>query len=51
LDLGDDATNTRWTEWWPEDGLQEWFNQSNDPVPEVFPRSVWPVKIRGMHML
>jgi hypothetical protein len=43
-------TNLEWMNWWPEDGLQEWLNHSQNPVPGVLPRSVWPVKIKGQEI-
>jgi hypothetical protein len=42
-----EAQNIDWIKWWPDDGLQEWLNHVQDPVPGILPRSVWPVKIRG----
>lgn len=37
-----------WMNWWPNDGLQQWLSQSQNPAPgNILPRSVWPVKIRG----
>ncbi|CZR51121.1 uncharacterized protein PAC_00996 [Phialocephala subalpina] len=42
-----EAQNTDWIKWWPDDGLQEWLNHVQDPVPGILPRSIWPVKIRG----
>jgi hypothetical protein len=39
--------NFDWINWWPDDGLQEWLNYAQDPVPGILPRSIWPVKIRG----
>ena len=42
--------NLEWMNWWPDDGLQEWINHSQDPVQGVLPRSVWPVKIKGQEI-
>jgi hypothetical protein len=39
--------NFDWINWWPDDGLQEWLNYAQGPVPGILPRSIWPVKIRG----
>jgi hypothetical protein len=47
---GQEATNSEWINWWPDDGLQEWLNHARDPVPGILPRSVWPVKIRGQQI-
>jgi hypothetical protein len=37
-------------DWWPDTGLQEWLNYSQDPVPGILPRSIWPVKIKGQEI-
>lgn len=44
------TNNLEWMNWWPDNGLQEWLNHSQDPVPGILPRSVWPVKIRGQEV-
>lgn len=44
------AKNLEWMNWWTDDGLQEWVNHSQDPVPGILPRSVWPVKVRGQEI-
>ncbi len=37
-----------WMDWWPDDGLQQWLGQSQNPAAgAVLPRSLWPVKIQG----
>lgn len=41
---------TDWMSWWPDDGLQEWLKIAQNPSPDVFPRSVWPVKIKGQEI-
>lgn len=43
-------TNTDWMAWWPEDGLQEWLKNAQNPSTGVLPRSVWPVKIKGQEI-
>jgi len=47
---GQETKNSEWINWWPDDGLQEWLNYAQDPVPGILPRSVWPVKIRGQQI-
>jgi hypothetical protein len=39
-----------WLEWWPDDGMQEFLNRNQDPIPGIHPRSVWPVKIKGQEI-
>ena len=47
---GQDSQASEWIDWWPDDGLQEWLNNSRDPVAGILPRSVWPVKVRGQQI-
>ena len=42
--------NLEWIKWRVDDGLQEWVSHSQDPVPGVLPRSVWPMKIKGQEI-
>ncbi|KAG0651194.1 Calcium permeable stress-gated cation channel 1 [Hyphodiscus hymeniophilus] len=42
-----EGQNLEWLKWAPDDGLQEWLKQSQDPAPGLVPRNVWPVKIKG----
>lgn len=39
--------NTDWMAWWSDGSLLEWVNHTQDPVPGVLPRGVWPLKIKG----
>jgi hypothetical protein len=43
-------SSLEWMNWWPDDGLQEWLNHTQDLVSGILPRSVWPVKIRGQEI-
>ena len=43
-------SNLEWVNWWPHDGLKEWLNHFQDPVPGGLSRSVWPVKIKGQEI-
>jgi len=36
-----------WKDWWPDDGLKEWLDESGDPIAGLVPSSVWPLRIRG----
>lgn len=39
--------NTDWMAWSSDKNLHEWVNHTQDPVPGVLPRGIWPVKIKG----
>ena len=39
-----------WKSWWPDDGRQEWLDESGEPVAGVLPKSIWPLKIRGQQI-
>ena len=39
-----------WKAWWPDDGLQEWLDESGEPIAGVLPRSTWPLRIRGQEV-
>lgn len=43
------SLEAQWAPWWP-DGLQEWFDHAPNPGAGTYPRSVWPVKIRGQQV-
>jgi hypothetical protein len=46
-----ESNKTDWQVWWPsDDGLQDWRNHTVDPVTDILPKSVWPVKIRGQEL-
>ena len=44
------STNTKWMDWWPDDGLYEWSSRLHDPLPGLYPRRVWPLQIRGQEI-
>ncbi|KAI9053304.1 hypothetical protein LZ554_002267 [Drepanopeziza brunnea f. sp. 'monogermtubi'] len=39
-----------WMNWWPNDGLQQWLSNTQDPVPDMSSTSVWPVKTEGQRI-
>ncbi|TAQ83945.1 hypothetical protein B7494_g7730 [Chlorociboria aeruginascens] len=39
-----------WISWWPDHGLQEWLRRTQDPVPGIMPRSIWPVRVCGQEI-
>lgn len=39
-----------WLEWWPKDGMREFLNREEDPIPGLHPRSPWPVRIKGQEI-
>lgn len=47
---GHDNRNANWVDWWPDKGLYEWLDNIQDSIPGAFPRTIWPVKIRGQEI-
>jgi len=47
---GRTCKNMEWLDWWPGDGMQEFLDRNQDPIPGIHPHSVWPVKIKGQEI-